>query len=496
MKDDDSTRSLEPSAPGTMAPGETRSSGASGGPMDLFWAGLAPFSVFAAFAISGLAVVLVSVASRAEAQSVVVLAASVFVLTCLLLLPAEYYLVKNRLDKPVARLERELRGELPWRSEGDVLLAPLRRSVRNVRDAALEASAARSRDDERILELERRLEGYAAADRFGDRVGEALVGAGALDAFAAAAAALIRQVWPAYHVVLLGRVGAEVDLRVLYRDGPEGSESTSAADGGPLYLKGSLPMPAKEALRRGFYAQSGLPFSHDPAFPEGRSFVAMGLDHQGAATGVLMAATADPVTPTAEPLRRAQPFFSVAFSRALCLLEMQESAVKDPLTCAYTYDHFLSVLRQEIARSNRYSHPLVCAVIDIDGLRRFNDAHGARAGDQAITEVAQIVTTLIRSSDMIARNSGGRFAVLLPECRPEAGAVVAERILEAIAGHPFIVRPQVVERLTAGIGVAVHPPHGVTALTLVDAAERALRQAKSAGGNAVRLAEDGPTDEG
>lgn len=464
--------------------------------MDLFWAGLAPFSVFAAFAISGLAVVFVLMTAQSDAQSVLVLAASMFLLASALLLPAEYYLVKSRLDRPVTRLEHELRGELPWRPEGDVLLASLRRSVRAVRDAALEATGAQSGDRERIIELQTHLDEHALADRFAVRVAETLGAAEAMDVFAAAAAELVREVWPADRVVLLGRVGADADLRVLFRDGPGGSASVVAADGGPLYLKGSLPMPMKEALRRGFYAESGLPFSHDPAFPEARSFVAMGLHHHGAAAGVLLAAAVDPVTSTAETLRRVQPFFSVAFSRSLYLLEMEEAAVKDSLTCAYTYDHFLSMLRHEIARSNRYSHPLVCAVIDIDGLRRVNDAHGARAGDQVIAEVAQIVQGLIRSSDLVARISGGRFALMLPECRPEAGTVVAERVLEAIAEHPFIVRPQVVERVTAGIGVAVHPPHGVTALTLVDAAERALRQAQSAGGNAVSVADpDGGTPE-
>ena len=246
-------------------------------------------------------------------------------------------------------------------------------------------------------------------------------------------------------------------------------------------------MPIKEAIRRGFYAESGLPFSHDPAFPEARSFVALSLDHRGAGAGVLLAVSSALVTPTAETLRRAQPFFSVGFSRSQYLREMKEAAIRDALTGAYTYDHFLSMLRHEVARSNRYSRPLTCVIVDIDGLRRINDAHGARAGDQVIGEVAQVVQSIIRSSDVLARISGGQFAMLLPECPGDAGVVVAERVLAAMAEHPFIVQRQVVERVTVSIGVSVHPPHGVTALKLVDAAHRALRQAKSEGGNRVAL---------
>ena len=69
--------------------------------MDLFWAGLAPFSVFAAFGITVLVVVFVLWTADVDARSVLGLGAAVFLLGVALLLPAEYYLVKSRLDRPV-----------------------------------------------------------------------------------------------------------------------------------------------------------------------------------------------------------------------------------------------------------------------------------------------------------------------------------------------------------------------------------------------------------
>lgn len=464
----------------------------AGGPMDMFWGSLAPFSIFATFGITVLVVVFVLWTADVDARSVLGLGAAVFLLGAALLLPAEYYLVKSRLDRPVIRLERELRGELPWRPEGDVILAPLRQSVQTVRDAALEATGSRVRDQERIAELYTRIEAHAAAERFAARVAEGLRGAEAMTTFASEVARLVREVWPADHVLLLGRTGSEADFQVLFRDGADGSTPATPGDAPPRYRKAALPVPIKEAIRRGFYAESGLPFSHDPAFPEARSFVALSLDHRTAGAGVLLAVSSALVTPTAETLRRAQPFFSVGFSRSQYLREMKEAAIRDALTGAYTYDHFLSLLRHEVARSNRYSRPLTCVIVDIDGLRRINEAHGAHAGDQVIGEVAQVVQGIIRSSDVLARISGGQFAMLLPECHGDAGVVVAERVLATMAEHPFIVQRQVVERVTVSIGVSVHPPHGITALKLVDAAHRALRQAKDEGRNRVALI-DGST---
>jgi len=462
----------------------------TGGPMDMFWASLAPFSVFAAFGITVLVVVFVLWTADVDARSVLGLGAAVFLLGAALLLPAEYYLVKSRLDGPVTRLERELRGELPWRPENDVILASLRLSVQAVRDAALEATGSRARDQERIAELHTRIEEHAAAERFAARVAEGLRGAEVMTTFASEVARLVREVWPADHVVLLGRAGLDVDFQVLFHDGADGPRPAISGDDSPHYRKTALPVPIKEAIRRGFYAESGLPFSHDPAFPEARSFVALSLEHRGAVAGVLLAVSSALVTPTAETLRRAQPFFSVGFSRSQYLREMKEAAIRDALTGAFTYDYFLSMLRHEVARSNRYSRPLTCVIVDIDGLRRINEAHGARAGDQVIGEVAQIVQNIIRSSDVLARISGGQLAMLLPECPGDAGVVVAERVLAAMAEHPFIVQRQVVERVTVSIGVSVHPPHGVTALKLVDAAHRALGRAKAEGRNRVALVDE------
>lgn len=462
----------------------------AGGPMDMFWGSLAPFSIFAAFGITVLVVVFVLWTADVDAASVMGLGSAVFVLCAVLLLPAEYYLVKSRLDRPATRLERELRGELPWRPEDDVILAPLRRSVQTVRDAALVATGSHERDQERIIELSTRIDEHAAAERFAVRVAEGLRGAEDMATFATEVARLVREVWPADHVLLLGRAGNDADFQVLFRDGDEGSIPAAAGGTLPCYRKSALPVPIREALRRGFYAESGLPFSHDAAYPEARSFVALSFDHRTPGAGVLLAVSSALITPTAETLRRAQPFFSVGFSRSQYLREMKEAAIRDALTGAFTYDYFLSMLRHEVARSNRYSRPLTCVIVDIDGLRRINEAHGARAGDQVIVEVTQIVQSIIRSSDVLARISGGQLAMLLPECPGDAGVVVAERVLAAMAEHPFIVQRQVVERVTVSIGVSVHPPHGVTALKLVDAAHRALRQAKDEGRNRVALVDE------
>lgn len=178
----------------------------------------------------------------------------------------------------------------------------------------------------------------------------------------------------------------------------------------------------------------------------------------------------------------------MAFSRALYRLEMEDATIRDALSSMYTQDHFLALARRELSRSNRYSRPLSCISFDVDHLRRFNDSHGVQGGDRLISELARVVNGTIRSSDVLARVTGGEFVVLLPESGETAAATAAERIRSAVESHPFLLENNRVERITVSVGIATHPPHGVTALELSDAARSAMVQAKAAGRNRVGVA--------
>lgn len=460
-----------------------------GGPRDFFWASLAPLSVFAAFSLSVLTLVFATWTTTVEFRELLILGFSVFALSVGLLLPAQYYVVTTRLERPLRRLERELLGETPWRPEGDILFAPLRRAAEHVRQSALAARSGLAREESRVRDLQERVAMQVASERFIARAADGLRSSENASQFALDSAQLVCEVWPAEDVVLLARDADEGELEVLFHIANGELAPVAAPDqSGRRYRRASLPVPLKEAQRRGFFEESGLPFSHDPTFPEARSFVAMALDHRGSATGFLLATTKSLLMPTAEPLRRAQPLFSMAYSRVMYLREMEDAAIRDALTGLYTYDHFLGVMRQEVARSNRYARPVACLMLDVDNLRRINSTYGPGAGDQAIAEVAQLTRGALRSSDTLARLSGGRLAALLPEAGMDACLAVAERVLSTIEEHAFILRRGVVDRVTVTLGLAAHPPFGVTAMALVDAAHVALLEAKASGPNRYAVA--------
>ena len=126
---------------------------------------------------------------------------------------------------------------------------------------------------------------------------------------------------------------------------------------------------------------------------------------------------------------------------------------------------------------------LAIILLDIDHFKQFNDSHGHPAGDAALRQVAQAITTSLRPDDMAARYGGEEFTVILPNADGEKALRTAQRLctvvrdtaLEHSDGRPL---PSV----TISLGVAQHQA-GQTAEHLLEAADRALYQSKDSGRN-------------
>jgi diguanylate cyclase (GGDEF)-like protein len=131
-------------------------------------------------------------------------------------------------------------------------------------------------------------------------------------------------------------------------------------------------------------------------------------------------------------------------------------------------------------------------LIDIDLFKAVNDTYGHQAGDQALRAVATSLTGALRDYDRAGRYGGEEFALLLPHTAPDDAYRIAERL--RIAETPVTTtrpaRPHTDVAITVSIGVAtLDDTHGTLA-DVVAAADAALYQAKDAGRNCTRKAED------
>jgi len=161
---------------------------------------------------------------------------------------------------------------------------------------------------------------------------------------------------------------------------------------------------------------------------------------------------------------------------------LKQLSFRDEVTGLYNRRFFSLRLEEEISRYRRFSRPVSMVLLDLDGFKTVNDRLGHPVGDEALRDIARILTRHSRGINVIARFGGDEFAVLLVET-PKAGArLYADRIRHIIASHLF---SQGV-RVTASFGVSSLPEDELIAPEeLVRSADEALYAAKRGGKNRV-----------
>nr|WP_259371870.1 GGDEF domain-containing protein [Caldimonas mangrovi] len=163
-------------------------------------------------------------------------------------------------------------------------------------------------------------------------------------------------------------------------------------------------------------------------------------------------------------------------------------SLRDALTGLANRRHFRAVLEREIDRVARTGESALLLILDIDHFKRINDTHGHEAGDQVIQAVGRRLAECVRPMDTVARYGGEEFAIVLPNCQPTFGLVVAERMRAAIQGLPVKLRSGQNAHLTVSVGGAFAPQWVRSSVSLwMERADLQLYCAKSEGRNRVCL---------
>jgi diguanylate cyclase (GGDEF)-like protein len=158
--------------------------------------------------------------------------------------------------------------------------------------------------------------------------------------------------------------------------------------------------------------------------------------------------------------------------------ELETQAYTDPLTGLGNLRLLQRELGGLIELYKRYRHPFALLLLDVDGLKRINDAHGHPAGDRVLVKVAVSVRRAVRTVDVAARLGGDEFCVLAPEQDVKGAAALAERLAAAVTNE--VASPDG-GPVGISVGVAACPEHGEGADVLVETADRAMYVAKAAG---------------
>lgn len=167
---------------------------------------------------------------------------------------------------------------------------------------------------------------------------------------------------------------------------------------------------------------------------------------------------------------------------------IRHRALHDPLTGLANRALLLELTDRALAGAEREGQRVALLFLDLNGFKPINDRHGHALGDRVLQAVARRLHGVIRGTDTPARLGGDEFVVLVPRLGGPPGELqpLALRIRDAIAAVPSEFA--VPFSLSASVGIAWSPDHGVTTGQLISAADAAMYCAKQRPDQPVQIA--------
>ncbi|HVI59943.1 MAG TPA: diguanylate cyclase [Luteimonas sp.] len=173
---------------------------------------------------------------------------------------------------------------------------------------------------------------------------------------------------------------------------------------------------------------------------------------------------------------------AAAIERKRSQARLEHLVGHDPLTDLPNRSRFDERLERALAAAPRARQRLALLYLDLDGFKQVNDRHGHDLGDQLLHAVGQRIRQCVRRTDTVARMGGDEFVVLLGGVDDAADAYAIAESIRAALARPFSLEGAHVQ-VTASIGAALHPEHGVEKKSLLRSADSAMYAAKRQGGN-------------
>ncbi|OUR71842.1 hypothetical protein A9Q78_08480 [Methylophaga sp. 41_12_T18] len=162
--------------------------------------------------------------------------------------------------------------------------------------------------------------------------------------------------------------------------------------------------------------------------------------------------------------------------------ELEQLSITDKLTGLYNRHKLDDVLNIELKRSKRFGHSLSVIMIDLDHFKSVNDTYGHQIGDQVLIEVAQLLKTHSRETDIVGRWGGEEFLIICTNTNTDGVKYLANILREQIETHNFPIK----ERKTASFGVTSYIQDD-NSHAFILRADEALYKAKDNGRNRVEI---------
>ncbi|MFC3441199.1 diguanylate cyclase [Sphingobium rhizovicinum] len=264
----------------------------------------------------------------------------------------------------------------------------------------------------------------------------------------------------------------------------------------PAYSRPEFPPSACWALRRGqTHRPAGdmvdIPCEHLGAAST-VSTICIPLAAQGESIGMLYyeepaAASANRLERTGKYLEMLAENIGLALANLRLRDVLRDMAMADALTGLPNRRQFDIMLQTLVGEADRNATTLACLMVDIDHFKRFNDTYGHDAGDAVLRAVGTVLGDALRENGHAFRLGGEEFVVLMPGFDLDQALGRAAQIQRRIQDLRIDHRGKELGAITASFGLAVFPDHG-RADRLLQTADAALLRAKTEGRDRILVA--------
>ena len=179
--------------------------------------------------------------------------------------------------------------------------------------------------------------------------------------------------------------------------------------------------------------------------------------------------------------RDAQEAAFLTFAHIEHSIDTIEKKLQDDPTTGLPNRIGLEIVFNSMWKEGR-SHKIAAALLDIDGLGKFNRLHGALVGDTILYQVARHLRATIDKADVVGRAASGRFLIAMPESSIQAACKMAELLRQSIEQIEFKLGEETLQ-VTVSVGVAEAQPEEPTREPTLARLADALKKAKHAGRN-------------
>jgi len=147
---------------------------------------------------------------------------------------------------------------------------------------------------------------------------------------------------------------------------------------------------------------------------------------------------------------------SAVVQNRLLMADLEKMASTDGLTGVYNRAFLDRELEKSVKHAKRFKDMWFSVlIVDVNGLKQINDTYGHAAGDKLIVEVASMLKSVCRETDVVARIGGDEFAVLMPSTNRVQAQILLKRIREAQADLNVVVSPSVGVHLSIPVRISI-----------------------------------------